>query len=164
MNIPPEPIIFILKKNLSTYWAYQQYDNHANLWSTFNFQTTSSVFRCASTVSYRKAVLLNGSVAPKSIIFELEIWDKQKKMWSPNRAARTALVACILVSTAICQETTPTEEELRTLLDAYNTEAVELCNAEAMASWNVATNVGKNDFLQAQVWSEYFYYNIYFLR
>lgn len=64
---------------------------------------------------------------------------------------RFGLVLALLVSATIAQETSPIEDEVRTLLDEYNAEAVDLCNELATAQWNVATNVGDAAYLQLQV-------------
>lgn len=70
-------------------------------------------------------------------------------MWSLNAKLRTVVVISVVlfVSGILCQ----TEEEVRTLLNTYNIEAVDLCNAKVVADWDVSTNVGKNEFEAAQV-------------
>lgn len=59
-------------------------------------------------------------------------------------------MVALLVSVTNSQQT-PTEEELKQMLETYNTEALDLCNARSIGSWNVATNVGNAAFLQPQV-------------
>lgn len=77
-------------------------------------------------------------------------------MWWPN----AVVVAALLVSATICQEPNPTDEEIRSLLESYNAEAVNLCNAQSTANWNVATNVGNNEYLPAQVRFEIISYSL----
>lgn len=63
------------------------------------------------------------------------------------RLAFVCLVAAVLTAPVQSQ----TEQEIRDLVGEYNVAAVNFCNAQVQAAWNVETNVGETIYQEVQV-------------
>lgn len=55
-----------------------------------------------------------------------------------------ALIAVLYLASSLC-DAALTEDQMREKLAQYNKDALNLCNREAKASWNVATDIGNKE-------------------